>query len=138
MLYASVLAGYGDSSETSVTTNTLIVVSSLTIFYILYRAAVFAYETYVTSPMRYLPGPKSESFLWGNMKEIFNAVSPIALQCPSLLNMLTRLILTVGKMGSSRGVGQAIWTRRQIQVFLWSKHWLRVSSSSLPIIMPPY
>jgi hypothetical protein len=38
-----------------------------------YKALSFFYDNW-TSTIRRLPGPPSSSFIWGNMKEIFDAV----------------------------------------------------------------
>lgn len=43
------------------------------IAYGVYRVAKFIYGE-LTSPLRDFPGPKSPSFIYGNFKEIFNAV----------------------------------------------------------------
>jgi hypothetical protein len=53
---------------------TLTSVALLSVSYVLYRGALLVYESY-TSPMRYLPGPKNSSLIWGNMSEIAKAVS---------------------------------------------------------------
>ena len=50
-----------------------------------YGAFVLAkllYEQW-TSPLRILPGPPSASVIYGNMKQIFNAVSPPCRWCSS-------------------------------------------------------
>jgi len=41
-----------------------------------YRLAKLIYSE-ITSPLRNFPGPKSSSLLYGNFKEIFEAVSKI-------------------------------------------------------------
>lgn len=41
--------------------------------YVLYRLISLYYEEY-TSPLRDLPGPKSTSLIYGNIKEIWDAV----------------------------------------------------------------
>lgn len=41
--------------------------------YVLYRLIKLYYEEY-TSPLRDLPGPKSTSLIYGNIKEIWDAV----------------------------------------------------------------
>jgi heme oxygenase len=41
--------------------------------YGLYKALSFLYGN-ATSPLRHLPGPPSKGFIWGNLKEIIDAV----------------------------------------------------------------
>jgi len=49
-------------------------VSGTLVFYGLYRLSNFIYEE-INSPLRDLPGPKSESLFYGNFKQIWDAVS---------------------------------------------------------------
>ena len=44
--------------------------------YGIYKIFKFFYRQW-TSPLRDLPGPKGKGFIWGNMKEIFEAVCMI-------------------------------------------------------------
>lgn len=52
--------------------------------YGVYRLVAFYYDQW-TSPLQLLPGPPSPSFIYGNMKEIWNAVCLIKLSV-DLLN----------------------------------------------------
>jgi hypothetical protein len=52
----------------------LVSVAGTLVFYGLYRLSNLIYEE-INSPLRDLPGPKSESLFYGNLKQIWSVVS---------------------------------------------------------------
>jgi hypothetical protein len=80
--------------------------------YGLYRLLKLYYGEY-TSPLRDLPGPKSSSLIYGNMKEIWAAVSDDSY--PGFTFIGLSLGWMAGKVGCSGEVGCRIWTHDPIQ-----------------------
>ena len=82
-----------------------------------YKLILFFYDQW-TSPLRVLPGPPSTSLIFGNMKEITNAVC-ISRLFVSLLSLIYDFI--AGEFCLARKMGQRIWVNHHIRRPLRSK-----------------
>jgi len=74
-------------------------VSGTLVFYGLYRLSNLIYEE-INSPLRDLPGPKSESLFYGNFKQIWDAVSVVVHSPTYTYNIPYRKIRCFMRSGS--------------------------------------
>ena len=76
--------------------------------YGVYKALKFVYGN-VTSPLRHLPGPPSKGFIWGNLKEIVDAVRLIV-PCTFPFLLLTHgAHIHAGEFCPPRKVDRRVW-----------------------------
>lgn len=81
-----------------------------------FKVVKFIYGEW-SSPLNILPGPKSSSLLFGNLKQIWNSVSWHS--CP-----LWRIVFYIytGTLCTRRTVAGRVWACRGLQGLVWRMH----------------